>query len=110
AETSAFWTLFFNVLDAVLKAFEPFWPKPVRARATGLAVDWVTERLNGVDGLGAIYPAMAHTVMMFDALGRPPSDPHRAQAREALARLLVVKEDEAYCQPCVSPIWDTALA
>jgi squalene-hopene/tetraprenyl-beta-curcumene cyclase len=110
AETSVFWTLFFNLLDAALKAFEPFWPKAVRARATGLAVDWITERLNGLDGLGAIYPAMANTVMMFDALGRPPSDPHRAQAREALARLLVVKEDEAYCQPCVSPIWDTALA
>lgn len=110
AKTSAFWTLFFNLLDAVLKAIEPFWPKPVRARATGLAVDWVTERLNGVDGLGAIYPAMANTVMMYDLLGRPPEDPHRAQAREALARLLVVKDDEAYCQPCVSPIWDTALA
>ena len=21
----------------------------------------------------------------------------------------MVKDDEAYCQPCVSPVWDTAL-
>ena len=110
AEKSAFWTLFFNGLDAVLKVVEPFWPKKMRARATKLAVDWVTERLNGVDGLGAIYPAMANTVMMYDLLGYAPDHPLRAQAREAVERLLVVKEDEAYCQPCVSPIWDSALA
>lgn len=110
AETSAFWTFFFNALDAVLKLIEPFWPKRMRARATKLAVDWVTQRINGVDGLGAIYPAMANTVMMYDLLGYPPEHPLRAQAREALERLLVIKEDEAYCQPCVSPIWDTALA
>jgi squalene-hopene/tetraprenyl-beta-curcumene cyclase len=110
AERSAAWTLFFNLLDVALKLIEPFWPKPVRARATRLAVGWVTERLNGVDGLGAIYPAMANTVMMYDALGYPPEHPLRAQAREALERLLIIKEGEAYCQPCVSPIWDTALA
>jgi squalene-hopene/tetraprenyl-beta-curcumene cyclase len=110
AETSLAWTVFFNVLDFVLKVVEPFWPKRVRGRATKLAVDWVTERLNGVDGLGAIYPAMANTVMMYDMLGYPPEQEHRALAREALERLLVIKADEAYCQPCVSPIWDSSLA
>jgi squalene-hopene/tetraprenyl-beta-curcumene cyclase len=39
-----------------------------------------------------------------------PDHPHRAVAKEALRRLLVVGERRAYCQPCVSPIWDTALA
>ena len=34
-----------------------------------------TERLNGEDGLGAIFPAMANSVMMFDALGYPPDHP-----------------------------------
>jgi len=48
-------------------------------------------------------------VMMYDALGFPPEHPHRAIARHALDKLLVVREDEAYCQPCVSPVWDTAL-
>ncbi len=31
-------------------------------------------------------------------------------ARKSLDKLLVIKDDEAYCQPCVSPVWDTALA
>jgi squalene-hopene/tetraprenyl-beta-curcumene cyclase len=70
----------------------------------------VIERLNGEDGLGAIYPAMANSVMMFDVLGHGPEDPHRALARQSVENLLVIQDDEAYCQPCVSPVWDTALA
>ena len=104
------WALFFNGLDRVLKVAEPFWPKSLRRRAIERCVAFVTERLNGEDGLGAIYPAMANSVMMYDALGYPPEHPHRAIARRAIEKLLVIREDEAYCQPCVSPVWDTALA
>jgi len=103
------WALFFNGLDRVLKGFEPFWPKAMRRRAIDRCKNFVAERLNGEDGLGAIYPAMANTVMMYDALGYPPEHPERAIARRALDKLLVVRDDEAYCQPCVSPVWDTAL-
>ena len=67
------------------------------------------ERLNGEDGLGAIFPAMANSVMMFEALGYPPEDPDRAIARKSIDKLLVIKKDEAYCQPCMSPVWDTSL-
>ena len=104
------WALFFNCLDRALKIVEPRWGKTLRRRAIDRCLRFVTERLNGEDGLGAIYPAMANSVMMFDALGYPPEHPHRAIARHAVDKLLVVREDEAYCQPCVSPVWDTALA
>jgi squalene-hopene/tetraprenyl-beta-curcumene cyclase len=104
------WALFFNGLDVVLKAVEPLWPKAMRQRAVDRCVAFVDERLNGEDGLGAIYPAMANAVLMYDLLGYLPDHPHRAIARRALDKLLVVREHEAYCQPCVSPVWDTALA
>jgi squalene-hopene/tetraprenyl-beta-curcumene cyclase len=104
------WTIGFNGLDRVLKLVDGLWPKRLRARAIQRCVDFVVERLNGEDGLGAIYPAMANSVMMFDLLGYPEDHPHRAIARASVEKLLVVKEDEAYCQPCVSPVWDTALA
>ncbi|MBS0524246.1 MAG: squalene--hopene cyclase [Proteobacteria bacterium] len=103
------WAMFFNGLDRVLKVVEPFWPRTLRQRAIDRCRSFVTERLNGEDGLGAIYPAMANAVMMYDALGDPPDHPERAIARRALDKLLVVRADEAYCQPCVSPVWDTAL-
>ena len=103
------WALFFNGLDRLLKVVEPYWPKTLRQRAIDRCRRFVAERLNGEDGLGAIYPAMANAVMMYDALGAPPDHPERATARRALDKLLIVRADEAYCQPCVSPVWDTAL-
>ena len=109
ARTSRFWTGFFNTLDVVLKAVDGLWPRGLRQRAIDRCIAFVTERLNGEDGLGAIYPAMANSVMLFDALGYAEDHPHRVLARRSVERLLVVKDHEAYCQPCVSPVWDTAL-
>jgi squalene-hopene/tetraprenyl-beta-curcumene cyclase len=104
------WFLFFQGVDAVLRIAEPLFSKSLRQRAIQKAVDFCAERLNGEDGLGAIFPPMANTVMMFDILGYPPDHPDRAVARRSLDKLLVIEDEEAYCQPCVSPVWDTALA
>ena len=110
ADLKWLWTNGFNALDRVLKAGDRLWPRRLRDRAIRACAEWVIERLNGEDGLGAIYPAMANSVMMFDCLGYAEDHPARAIARASLDRLLVIREDEAYCQPCVSPVWDTALA
>ena len=102
-----YWSAFFTVLDRILKKVQ--WPEGPRHRAIEKCCTWTTERLNGEDGLGAIYPAMANSVMMYDLLGYPRDHPDYAIARKSVENLLVVKGDEAYCQPCVSPVWDTAL-
>jgi squalene-hopene/tetraprenyl-beta-curcumene cyclase len=104
------WVKFFGAVDKFLKLSEPIFPSVVRRRAIDAAVAFVTERLNGADGLGAIFPAMVNSVLMFDALGYAPDHPDLVAARKSIERLLIIKEDEAYCQPCVSPVWDTALA
>jgi squalene-hopene/tetraprenyl-beta-curcumene cyclase len=106
---SRVWFTLFRGLDGVLRTIEPVFPKRLRARAIAAAVAFIEERLNGEDGLGAIYPPMANTVMMYHALGHGADYPARAVARKSLDRLLVIRENEAYCQPCVSPVWDTAL-
>ena len=103
------WATFFFALDQVLRVAEPRFPKRSQQRAIDKAVAFVTERLNGEDGLGGIFPAMVNSVMMYAALGVPADDPRRAIARTSVEKLLVVKDDEAYCQPCFSPVWDTAL-
>ncbi len=104
-----FWFLFFRLVDHVVRAIEPLFPARTRKRAIDAAVAFVTKRLNGEDGLGAIFPAMANTVMMFDTLGYPRDHPDVVVARRSIEKLLVIKAHEAYCQPCVSPVWDTAL-
>ncbi|MDQ6683910.1 MAG: squalene--hopene cyclase, partial [Pseudomonadota bacterium] len=106
---SQVWWSFFALVDAVLRHAEPLFPTALRRRAIDRAVAFVRERLNGDSGLGAIFPAMANTVMMFDALGYRRDHPEYATARKAIDLLLVARSDETYCQPCVSPVWDTAL-
>jgi squalene-hopene/tetraprenyl-beta-curcumene cyclase len=104
------WFLFFRAVDRLLRVIEPWFLKSLRARAIEKAKAFVIEHLNGEEGLGAIFPAMANSVMMFDALGLPADDPQRAIARKSIEKLLAVHAHEAYCQPCVSPVWDTGLA
>ncbi len=104
------WTTLFGALDQLLRWSEPYFPKGLRKRAIDRAVAFVEERLNGEDGLGAIFPAMAYSAIMFDTLGYGRQDPRMVQVMKAIDRLLVIREDEAYCQPCVSPVWDTGLA
>jgi squalene-hopene/tetraprenyl-beta-curcumene cyclase len=104
------WFLLFRGLDAVLRVVEPFFPKSLRQRAIDAALAFTEERLNGEDGMGAIYPPMANIVMMYDVLGKGEDFPPRAITRRGIDKLLVIGDEEAYCQPCVSPIWDTTLA
>ncbi|MDE2200691.1 MAG: squalene--hopene cyclase [Rhodospirillales bacterium] len=104
------WGRAFKHLDSLLQWAMPHFPARLRARAIARAVDFVTPRLNGEDGLGGIYPAMANAAMMFDTLGMPADHPDAAIVWQALHKLLVIAPDRAYCQPCLSPVWDTALA
>jgi squalene-hopene/tetraprenyl-beta-curcumene cyclase len=103
------WAHVFGEVDKLLRLIEPYMPKGPRERSIELAVEWTTERLNGFDGLGAIFPSMVNSLLMYDVLGLPEGDERKRQAREAIERLLVVNDTEAYCQPCVSPVWDTCL-
>ncbi len=92
------------------RLMDPLIPGPIRRKATAKAQHWFMERLNGYDGLGAIFTAMVNAYEAMDYLGIPADNEQRQVARSAIDRLLVVKGDMAYCQPCVSPIWDTGLA
>ncbi|HHN72876.1 MAG TPA: squalene--hopene cyclase, partial [Thermopetrobacter sp.] len=115
--TGSAWGEFFLFLDKLLHPLEKhvFPHLPFRRRAMERAMEFCRERGNGLDGLGAIFPAMANYVMAMHVLGVPPEHPDYATAREAVRRLLVAEREARggrprYCQPCVSPVWDTALA
>lgn len=97
------------LLDGLGRLLEPLIPESVRSMATAKARDWFMVRLNGEDGLGAIFTAMVNAYEAMDYLGIPVGDAQRLIAKAAIKGLLVIKDHEAYCQPCVSPVWDTAL-
>jgi squalene-hopene/tetraprenyl-beta-curcumene cyclase len=100
----------FLVLDRLGRMIDPLIPARMRERATRRAEQWILQRLNGEDGLGAIFPAMVNAVESLVILGYSHDDLRLVTAKRALKKLLVVGSSSAYCQPCVSPIWDSALA
>jgi squalene-hopene/tetraprenyl-beta-curcumene cyclase len=100
----------FLQLDNLGRFIDPFIPERIRRRAVKKAEEWLIERLNGTDGLGAIFPAMVNAHEALACLGYPPEHPCRMNTKQALKNLLVINDDSAYCQPCVSPVWDTGLA
>jgi squalene-hopene/tetraprenyl-beta-curcumene cyclase len=100
----------FLLLDHCVRHIDRLIPKAMRRAATRRAEAWILERLNGEDGLGAIFPAMVNALEAMILLGYPRNDERVVTARRALEKLLVVGPSSAYCQPCVSPIWDTGLA
>ncbi|MEH3144963.1 MAG: squalene--hopene cyclase [Methylobacterium frigidaeris] len=109
-QESSPWRPVFAAIDRVLQKVEGTFPAGSRARAIDKAVAFVSERLNGEDGLGAIFPAMVNSVIMYECLGYPEDHPLVVTARSSVEKLVTVKEHEAYVQPCLSPVWDTALA
>ncbi len=109
------WRSVFGAIDRVLQRAHGLFPGPVRRRAEAACERFVTERLNGEDGLGAIYPAMANAVLMYHCLGLPADDPRLVTAWSSLEKLVCDRTEgphagETYVQPCLSPVWDTGLA
>ncbi len=99
----------FLLLDKVGRLTRPLYPESMHKRAIDKAVEWFTERLNGEDGLGGIFPAMVNAYEALLLLGYPEDHEYVVTARKAIDKLLVVNENDAYCQPCLSPVWDTGL-
>ena len=104
------WSSMFRAVDKALQRAQRIFPRTHRIRAEAACEKFVTERLNGEDGLGAIYPAMANAIFMYHVMGVPPDDPRMITAWAAIEKLVCDRDDgETYVQPCLSPIWDTAL-
>src|SRR5262245_53535365 len=74
------WRNFFLAFDRVLKWWERHGSKAIRRRAIKAAEQWMLERFESSDGLGAIYPPMMYSIMALDVLGYAETDPVRVQA------------------------------
>jgi len=104
------WRNTFLAIDRFLKWWESHGLKSVRRKAVERCKDWMLERLQDSDGLGAIYPPMMYSVMALDVLGYAEDHPLRLEALRQFNSLMVDEGERFFFQPCFSPIWDTALA
>lgn len=100
----------FLVLDRILKIIDPMIPNFIRNRALKRAERWMREHTKGKGGIGAIYPAMANAAMALRLLGASEDDADFQRTYQAIEDLVLDGDNETYCQPCVSPVWDTCLS
>ena len=100
----------FLLLDHLGRIIEKLVPDFIRRYSIRKCEQWFLERMNDKHGIGGIFPAMVNVYESLVILGYPEDDPKRKLARQAIDSLLIQRGNSMYCQPCVSPIWDTALA
>jgi squalene-hopene/tetraprenyl-beta-curcumene cyclase len=100
----------FHHLDRVFKVWETRGSERIRGAAIRSAEHWILDRTRFTEGLGAIYPAMMYFIMALDALGYPEDHPDLVDAVRHFESLMIDTGDRFIFQPCVSPIWDTAIS
>ena len=100
----------FLILDHVGRAIEKLVPQFIRNISIRKCEQWFLDRMNEEHGIGGIFPAMVNVYESLVTLGYAKDHPKRIQARKAIDNLLVERGNSVYCQPCVSPVWDTSLA
>ncbi|WCJ58040.1 squalene--hopene cyclase [Fontisphaera persica] len=106
------WRNFFLWLDKLHK-FAELWAQagihPFRRTALKRAEKWMLERFEGSDGLAAIFPAMLNSLIALKALGYPEDHPEVIRAERELKKLEHEEKDSVRIEPCLSPVWDTAI-
>jgi len=104
------WRNFFLRWDSILKVHNRFPFHPVRKLALRKAEEWMTERMGeGSEGLSAIFPAMLNSMMALRVLGYAEDHPLMKKAWRDFSGLFVDEPDDFRIQPCLSPVWDTAI-
>ncbi len=104
------WRNFFLVVDRIFKLHAKLPWKPFRKLAIRRASEWMLTHLERSEGLGAIYPAMVNSVLALRAIGYNADDPIVQREMGHLADFEIEEGDTLRMQPCVSPVWDTAIA
>jgi len=106
------WRNFFIYLDGLHKFAEWFAQNgmhPFRKRALQRSEEWMLERFEGSSGLAAIFPAMLNSLIALKALGYPDDHPQVLRAEKELKNLEHETENSVRIEPCLSPVWDTAI-
>jgi squalene-hopene/tetraprenyl-beta-curcumene cyclase len=106
------WRNFFLWLDRVHKFAEWFAQHgvhPFRKRALKKAEQWMLERFEGSDGLAAIFPGMVNSLVALRALGYPDDHPQLLRIEQQLKKHEHETEHSVRIEPCLSPVWDTAI-
>lgn len=103
------WTDGFIGLDFAFKIAEELNLVPFRTEGLAAAEQWILDRQEATGDWAGIIPAMLNSLLAMKALKYDVNDSVVSRGIAALDRFSVETDDEYWIQPCVSPVWDTAL-
>lgn len=103
------WTDIFIDLDQAFKLAEQFNLVPFREEGIKAAEKWVLERQEATGDWGGIIPAMLNSLLGLKALNYSSTDPIIQRGLKAVDNFALQTETQYWVQPCISPVWDTAL-
>ena len=104
------WSSLFLLADKLLKLYHASPIKPFRKKAIRDAERWILDHLEGSEGLGAIFPPMVYTQIVFKCLGYPDDHPLVVKNHKELKDFFLHNDEGTRVQPCFSPGWDTGIA
>jgi squalene-hopene/tetraprenyl-beta-curcumene cyclase len=104
------WRNFFLAIDRAFKIYDRLPWKPLRGRAVRQATAWMMDHMENSEGIAGIFPGFMNSIFVLLALGKTPEDPRLAREITEFSRLEIEEPNEIRIQPCVSPVWDTAIA
>ncbi|NJR54881.1 MAG: squalene--hopene cyclase [Acaryochloris sp. CRU_2_0] len=103
------WTDVFIHLDGLFKFAEATNLVPFREEGIKAAERWVLERQEATGDWGGIIPAMLNSLLGLKALNYSVHDPIIERGLAAIDAFALETADHYWIQPCISPVWDTAL-
>ncbi len=103
------WRNFFLNIDRCLHFFEERGILPWRKKAMAASEKWMLEHFKDTGGLGAIFPPIVNALMAMRCLGYPDDHPEVLGQWKEIEAFEIVSGDTMRVQPCISPVWDTAL-
>jgi squalene-hopene/tetraprenyl-beta-curcumene cyclase len=103
------WTDIFVTLDDLFKLAEHLKLTPFREEGLKAAERWVLERQEDTGDWGGIIPAMLNSLLALRSLGYDSADPIVERGLKAVDNFCLETADQYWTQPCISPVWDTAL-
>ncbi|MEM9266910.1 MAG: squalene--hopene cyclase [Cyanobacteria bacterium P01_F01_bin.13] len=104
------WSDIFLGLDKAFKLGESLNLIPFREESIQKAEKWIIERQEASGDWGGIIPAMLNSMLALRVLGYDVHNPVVQRGFQAIDNFSLETQDEYWVQPCISPVWDTALS
>ena len=106
----ASWSGFFYSVDKLLRAIDRHHLKPFQRRALKAAERWLLDRQEADGSWGGIQPPWVYAILALRSLGYPLDHPVIQKALRGFETFTHDDDGMLWTEPCLSPVWDTALA